>query len=81
MTLRRRVNQTEENEKIKEDEETLDFTKPTYTFQPNGHHSYRQQGPYGICKTCEIQHAIWIGMDKIIVGENEKGEPILRKRL
>jgi hypothetical protein len=67
----------EENEK---ETETLDFEKPTFTFKPNGHHSYRQMGPYAICKSCEVQHAIWIGMEKIMVGENEKGEPILKNR-
>lgn len=60
--------------------ETLDFTEPDYTFKPNGHHGYRQHGPYLVCKTCEIQHAVFIGMEKILVGINEDGTPILKKR-
>jgi hypothetical protein len=74
---RRLVNQAEENEK---ETEELDFTKPSYSFQPNGHHSYRQVGPYLVCKSCEMQHTTWIGIDKILVGFNEKDQPIIKKK-
>ena len=63
-------NQPEENETLQEG----------YTFKPQGHHEYRQHGPYLVCKSCEIQHAIWIGIDKILVGFDEKGEAIVRKK-
>jgi len=66
--------------KDEKETEVLDFTKPTYTFKPNEVHDWRQQGPYVVCKSCELQHAVWIGMDKIMVGINEKGQPILKKR-
>jgi len=76
--------QPEENEtqeEIKGEEEVLDFTKPSFTFKPSGYHSYCQQGYYLVCKSCEIQHAVWIGVEKIMVGVTEKGEPILKKRV
>lgn len=70
------------DEEIKDDSEfeILDFNKPSFKFEPNEHHEWRQQGPYVICKSCELEHAIWIGMDKLLTGLNEKGQPIFRKR-
>jgi hypothetical protein len=59
--------------------ETLDFTKPDFVFIPKGNCTWRQQGNYLVCKSCEITHASWIGPDKIMVGINEKG-PILKLR-
>jgi hypothetical protein len=53
---------------------------PDFVFLPKGRHTYRQEGPYLVCRGCELHHAIYIGMEKIMVGENEKGEPILKKR-
>lgn len=70
---RRRVNE-------KKHEETLDFNKPDFVFTPKGYHVYRQAGPYLVCKSCELQHAAWVGIDRIMVGEDEKGQPILKKR-
>jgi hypothetical protein len=67
----------EENE---QESEVLDFTQPTFTFKPNEAHEWRQQGPYLVCKSCELSHATYIGMDKILVGLDEKGKPILKKR-
>lgn len=71
----------EENEDIKEDSEVLDFTKPTFTFNPTGYHEYRQMGPYLVCQSCEIQHAVWVGIDKILVGFDETNQPILKTRV
>jgi len=65
---------------VKASEEVLDFNKPSFTFIPKGSHRWRQQGPYLVCKSCELQHAIYIGPDKIMVGINKKGEPILKSR-
>lgn len=61
--------------------ETLDFNKPSFTFKPNENHNWRQQGPYIVCKSCELEHAIRVGMDKIMVGLNKKGQPILKNRV
>jgi hypothetical protein len=71
------VNQAPENE---EETEVLDVAKPSFTFKPNGHHSYCQQGPYLGCKSCEVQHAAWVGIDKILCGFDEKDQPIIKTR-
>lgn len=73
------ANNQKENEPESE-EEMLDFTKPDYSFIPKGNHEYRQQGYYLVCKSCEIQHAVWIGPDRLMVGVDESGRPILKKR-
>lgn len=70
--------ETNEDETI---QEQVDFSKPDYVFLPQGNHTYRQAGPYLVCKSCEIQHASYVGMEKIMVGVTEKGEPILKKRM
>lgn len=61
-------------------EETLDFTKPDFEFRPNELHEWRQQGPYLLCKSCDLEHATYIGMEKLLTGINEKGQPILIER-
>jgi len=67
--------------KEKPESEDLDFTNPDFSFFPKGRHIYRQQGPYLICKSCELTHAIRIGVNKIMVGEDEEGNPILKLRI
>lgn len=59
-------------------EETLDFTKPDYQFIPKGNHEWRQRGPYLVCVSCELQHAVYIGMEKRLVGFDQ-GRPIIKK--
>lgn len=61
--------------------EDLDFTKPNFVFRPNDTHSWRQRGPYLICRTCDLEHAIWVGMDQLMAGVKENGEPILQKKV
>lgn len=70
----------ENNVNSQENEETIDFTKPDFIFLPKGNHTYRQQGYYLVCKSCEITHAIWIGSEKIMVGIDEENKPIIKKR-
>jgi hypothetical protein len=62
------------------DEEVLNFDKPDFSFIPSGDHRWRQQGPYLVCKSCELQHAVYIGSDKIMVGLDGNGKPILKNR-
>jgi hypothetical protein len=69
-------NQTEQQP----DEEVLDFNKPAYKFIPKEYHDWRQQGPYLVCKGCEIQHGVYIGVNKVLTGFNKKGQPILKRR-
>lgn len=77
---------TQENEQEeyldnpKEETEKLDFTKPDFEFIPQGNHEFRQQGPYIICYSCILQHAVWIGMEKLMVGIDKGGQPILKMR-
>lgn len=69
-------NDNEENEAG--EEELLDFNKPDFTFSPRGNHEWRQQGPYLVCKSCDLEHAVWIGMKKQMVGISEDGQPIIK---
>ena len=54
--------------------------KPDFVFIPKGRHEWRQQGYYLICKSCDLDHAVYIGPEKLMVGINKKGEPILKNR-
>lgn len=68
------------DEEIKGDSEVLNFDNPVFSFIPKGYHEWRQQGYYLVCKACELHHAVWIGKNKLMVGVNEKGQPILKHR-
>lgn len=72
----------QESEETKDDSisEVLNFDKPDFTFVPKANHEWRQQGPYLCCKSCEVEHAVWVGTDKMLVGLDEKGQPILKTR-
>lgn len=72
--------QLEEAVVDKGDYETSSFEKPDYSFIPNGHHEYRQQGPYLVCKSCELHHGVYIGINKLMTGIDEQGNPILVNR-
>lgn len=63
-----------------EKEEVLDFDKPDFSFIAKGSHEWRQQGPYLVCKSCDMDHATYIGMGQIMTGVKEDGAPILIKR-
>jgi hypothetical protein len=41
-------------------------------------HKWRQKGPYLVCESCPVKHAIYIGTDKRLVGFKEDGEPIIK---
>ena len=62
-----------------EETEILDFNKPDFSFTPKGSHEWRQGGPYLICKNCDLEHAVYIGVNKQMIGVNAQGEPILKK--
>ena len=63
-----------------EESEVLDFDNPSFSFIPKGTHDWRQQGFYLVCKSCDLQHAVWVGPNRILVGIDEEGQPILKKR-
>lgn len=71
-----KIKNEEEVEQIKEE---LDFNKPDYIFLPTGNHLYKQSGYYLICQSCDLGHAVYIGADKIMVGE-DNGQPIIKRR-
>ena len=71
--------ESDEEKEVKAENESLHFDKADFEFIPKGDCQYRQQGPYLICYSCELQHAVWIGMEKQMVGMNENG-PIIVKR-
>ncbi len=60
--------------------EVMDFSKPDFTFTPKGVHEWRQEGYYLICRSCDLQHAIWIGGEKILTGFDNNGKVILKTR-
>lgn len=70
----------EEQSKEKMQSEVYDFTRPDFSFIPKGVHDWRQQGYYLICMSCEIQHAVWIGKDLMMIGIDEENNPIMKTR-
>lgn len=60
--------------------EVLNFDKADFQFVAKNC-QWRQQGPYLVCKSCFIEHATYIGMEKILVGMDEEGKPIIKNRL
>jgi len=42
-------------------------------------HQWVQRGPYLVCRSCPIEHAVYVGMNTRLVGYNEDGEPILKR--
>lgn len=65
---------------LKTEEKAYDFDKPEFVFTPKGVHNWKQEGPYVVCRSCEIEHAIFIGMEKMMVGIDDEGRPILKPR-
>lgn len=70
--------QTNEDE-IKPIIEEKSWETPDYIFIPKGNHLWRQEGYFLICGTCDLNHASFIGKDRIMVGEKD-GNPIIKKR-
>lgn len=71
------------NEEPKEDYQPIieekDLDKPDFIFLPKGNHLWRQEGPYIVCKSCELVHAAFVGMEKVLVGFKEE-KPIFKTR-
>lgn len=59
--------------------EEKDWEKPDFVFLPKGNHLWRQEGPYIVCRSCELVHATYVGVEKILVGLKEN-EPIFKTR-
>lgn len=56
------------------------FNKQDMQVFPPGRHVWRQQGPYVICRECILHHAVYIGTDKLMVGEDNEGKPIIKTK-
>jgi hypothetical protein len=71
-----------DNEELQEqpDSEILNFQQPDFSFTPKGNHIWRQSGYYLICKSCELEHALYVGAQKILVGISADGSPKLKTR-
>lgn len=74
------MNDEKQEEKDNFETEILDFNKPDFEFKPKEYHEWRQRGPYLVCTSCEIEHATYIGNNKLMIGLNDKGQPILKAR-
>ena len=64
-----------------ENSEVLNFDNPSFSFVPKGYHEWRQRGPYAVCTSCELEHALYIGMDQTLIGIDEQGQPILKRKV
>lgn len=61
---------------LKNEEQPYNFDNPEFVFTPKGFHNWRAEGIYLVCRSCEIEHALYIGPNKMFVGMNEEGKPI-----
>ncbi len=41
-------------------------------------HKWIQQGPYLICQSCELKHAVYIGVEKHLLGYDKEGKPVIK---
>jgi hypothetical protein len=62
---------------LKKEEQAYDFDNPEFTFIPKGIHNWRAEGIYLVCRSCEIHHAVYIGPNKIFIGIDSDGKPML----
>lgn len=75
--MQKKQSKVQENEEEKG--EVIDL-RQDFSFIPKGRHIYRQQGPYLVCRECVLDHASYIGIENIMVGEDEEGKPIIKKK-
>jgi len=69
-----------DEKKVEESVEVMDFSKPDFIFVPGGYHAWRQRGPYLVCTSCDLSHAVHIGMQKVLTGIDKDGKPLLKNR-
>lgn len=60
--------------------EVLDFNKPDFKFIPKANHEWVQRGYYLVCLGCDLEHGVFIGPNKLMIGRKEDGTPILKNR-
>jgi hypothetical protein len=69
-----------ENETEESESEILDFNKPSFKFIPPGIHDWIQRGYHLVCRSCDLEHGVYIGPDKLMVGKGKDNKPILKLR-
>jgi len=72
-----------EDKNRQEEVQYIDISKPEFEFKPDDvlrGHDWRQQGPYLVCDSCPLKHAMYIGMNKQLTGFDDEGNPILEDR-
>ena len=42
-------------------------------------HEWRQRGDWLVCISCEHQHAVWVGHDKVYKGKDKNGNLIFEE--
>ncbi len=38
-------------------------------------HGWRQKGPYIYCKSCDYEHGVFVGIEKVLIGMDSDGNP------
>lgn len=73
-------NEKNENGEIKQESYEADLSTLTSKISSTWQgHRWIQQGPYLVCQSCELKHAVYIGMDKQLIGFDENNKPLFRK--
>lgn len=76
--------QKQEVKEVRKDEEVpevpFEVMRKDFEFIPHALCQFRQRGFYLVCCSCELQHAVYIGPNKLMIGEKEDGSPILKNR-
>lgn len=72
--------QKQEQQEPPKEDDLGEVLRKDYEFIPNAQCQYKQRGIYLVCTSCELQHAVYIGIDRIMVGVDETGRPILKAR-
>jgi hypothetical protein len=71
----------EQEEQVKPLVDEGDIDKhPSFQFIPKGHHDWKQEGFYLVCRSCDLDHAVWVGKDYMLVGIREDGMPLIKTR-
>lgn len=70
----------DQNEDVIEVKPEGEVMQKEYEFIPAGLCRWRQRGIYVVCTSCELQHAVYIGIDRMMIGEKEDGSPLLVSR-
>lgn len=72
--------QNKSNDDVEEVQDDGEVLRKEYEFTPHALCKYKQRGPYLVCTSCELQHAVFIGIENMMVGEDANGKPIIKRR-